>query len=121
VSAVTVPIQGRVKSYGAKLSTTGVTTVFTAQEGTQAVVVAINLSNIDGTSSVDATVEWYDLSVTTSFRITSTDAVAADAREYIEFPIALDPGDEIRVTAGAANDLDVIVTVVETPGNAAIR
>lgn len=121
MSAVTVPIQGRVKSYGKKLTDTSANAVFTAQQGTQAVVLAINLSNIDGTSSVDATVEWYDDSASTSYRVTSTDAVAADTREGIEFPIALDPDDEIRVTASAANDLDVIVTVVETPGNAAAR
>jgi hypothetical protein len=121
MSAVTVPIQGRVKSYGKKLTDTSTTAVFTAVAGTQSVVLAVNLANIDGTSAVDATVEWFDKSANLSYRVTSTDSVAADNREAIEFPIALDPEDEIRVTAGAANDLDVIVTVVETPGNAAVR
>lgn len=121
MSAVTVPIQGRVRSYGAKLANTSVTAVFVAKAGTQSVVLAINLANVDGSASVDATVEWFDTSATVSYRVTSTDAVANDTREPIEFPIALDPGDEIRVTASAGNDLDVIVTTVETPGNATAR
>lgn len=118
MSAVTVPVQGRVKSFGKKLTTTSETSIYTVPDKTQAVVLGINLSNIDGTSSVDATVSWVDTSASLTFLITSTDAVAADSREFIEFPIALAVGDEIRVTASAANDLDVIVTVVETPGNA---
>lgn len=118
MSAVTVPIQGKVRSYGKKLTDTSLTTVFTARDKTQSVVVAVNLANIDGTSAVDATVTWFDTSLTLSFLVCSTLSVAADTRQAIEFPIGLDPGDEIRVTAGAANDLDAIVTVVETPGNA---
>lgn len=112
-----VSVAGKTKSYGAKITTTGVTTVFTAQPKTPSVAIGVNLCNIDGTSAVDATVSWYDLSATTTYFIASTKSVAADNREHITFEVALEPGDEIRVTAGAANDLDVIVTVVETPGN----
>lgn len=113
---ITVPLNGRVRSYGTKLTTSNITTVYTAETGTQPVVIGVNLSNIDGASSVDATVVWVDTSASTTYVITSTDAVANDTREEINFPVALDDGDLIRVTASAGNDLDVIVTVVESPG-----
>ncbi len=114
MSAVTVPVQGRIRSYGKKIADTLANTCFTAKDKTQSVVLAVSLANIDGTSAVDATVAWFDTSASATFYIAWTKSVAADGREQIEFPVALDPGDEIRVTAGAANDLDVIVTVAET-------
>lgn len=113
-----VPVQGKARSYAATLADASPTAVFTARSKTQSVVVAINLANIDGGAAVDATVEWYRASNTTSYKIASTLSVAADSRTQIDFPLAMDPSDELRVTAGAGNDLAVVVTVVETPGNA---
>lgn len=112
-----VAVAGRTKSYAATLANTNATAVFTAKPKTQSVVVSINLANIDGTSAVDATIEWYRAANTTAYKLASTLSVAADARTQIDFPLAMDPSDELRVTAGAGNDLAVIVTVVETPGN----
>lgn len=116
MTAITVPLNGRVRSYGTKLTTTGATTVYTAAAGTQPVVIAVNVCNIDGTSSADITLSWVDSSAAATYLIESTNAVAADTNEITEFPVALDDGDTIVATASAANDLDVIVTVVESPG-----
>ncbi len=115
--SLTVPIQGKTRSYAATLATTGTIAVFKAKPKTQSVLVAVNLANIDGSVAVDATVEWYRAANLTAYRVASTLSVAADTRQQIDFPLAMDADDELRVTAGAGGDLAVIVTVVETPGN----
>lgn len=89
------------------------TDVYTCPASTQAVIHAVYLSNIDGTSSVDATVEIYDSSATTYFHVGKTLPVPADSTLVLDKPINLETADKLTVTAGAASDLECVISVLE--------
>lgn len=117
MTAVSVTQGGRIRTVGTKLTTTAAMPVYAPDDGMQPIVLAINVANVDGASACDVSLSFYDASEATTYFILSTKSVAADSRETItDLPIAMDDGDEIRATAGAANDLDILVTVMEAPG-----
>lgn len=89
------------------------TDVYTCPASTQAVIHAVYLSNIDGTSSVDATVEIYDSSATTYFHVGKTLPVPADSTLVLDKPINLEAADKLTVTASAASDLECVISVLE--------
>lgn len=67
------------------------------------------VSNIDGTASVDATVDLFRSSV--SYRIASTIAVPADSTLVVlskDTSMYLEEGDSIRVLGSAAGDLQAV-------------
>lgn len=72
------------------------------------------ISNIDGTSSADITVDLFRSS--TSFKIASTVTVPADATLVViskETAIYLEEGDALRCLASAAGDLQAICSYEE--------
>ena len=104
-------------SYGSKLTTTAATAVYTRPTTIRAKT-RISTMWICNTDSVarSFTLEWYDVSAGVSFRILKSYVLAPNIAVSVEFPsLWIDKGDEIRVTAGTANTLEVIVTA-ETYG-----
>jgi hypothetical protein len=80
----------------------------------RAILVGVNICNIDGTNAADFSLNWYDSSLNTSFQISSTDSIAADTREGIQdIGIVIENADEIRAQANANGDLVIILTFIE--------
>lgn len=117
MTAISVNQGGRISTVGTKLTTTSETAVYAPDDGMQPIVLAINVANVNGTTACDVSLSLYDASAGETYAIVSTKSVAADSREAVtDFPIAMEDGDEIRATAGTANDLHVLVTVMESSG-----
>ena len=100
------------KNAGAAIGTSR-TDVYTCPASTEAVVHAVYLSNVDGSASVDATIEVYDNSVTTYYHVGKTIPVPADSTLVLDKPINLNASDKLTVTASAASDLECFISVLE--------
>lgn len=91
--------------------TTSRTDVFTCST-TSAVVHALFLSNIDGTNSVNATIELYDSSVTTYFKVSYLVPVPAGSTLILDKPINLENGDKLTITADANSSLSAVASLM---------
>jgi hypothetical protein len=100
------------KNAGAAIGTSR-TDVYTCPAATEAVIHAVYLSNVDGTSSVDATIEVYDNSGTAYYHVGKTLPVPADSTLVLDKPINLEAADKLTVTASAASDLECFISVLE--------
>jgi predicted phage tail protein len=89
------------------------TDIYTCPAATEAVIHAVYLSNVDGVSSVDATVEVYDSSAATYYHVGKTLPVPADSTLVLDKPINLNASDKLTVTASAASDLECFISVLE--------
>ena len=97
-------------TFGTKLTTTGATSVFTCSDR-KARISGIMVANASA-GAVVVTVEWYDSSATTSYRIWYQGSVAANSYVHFAPPeLWIMQSDEIRVTAGTANTIEVVATV----------
>tara|TARA_E500000318_G_scaffold435_1_gene521 strand:- start:1904 stop:2269 length:366 start_codon:yes stop_codon:yes gene_type:complete len=108
-------IQG--KTVGAAL-TTGSSDIVTnsAASGKVFKINTIIVSNIDGTNSADATVNFYNADNTTTYAIASTVSIPADASLEVltkNTSIYLEEGDKITALASADSDLEIIVSYEE--------
>ena len=100
------------KNAGAAIGTSR-TDVYTCPSSTEAVIHAVYLSNVDGSASVDATIEVYDNSATTYYHVGKTIPVPADSTLVLDKPINLNASDKLTVTASAASDLECFISVLE--------
>ena len=100
------------KNAGAAIGTSS-TTVYTCPASTEAVLHAVYLSNVDGVSQVDATVEVYDYSASTFFHVGKTLPVPADSTLVLDKPINLEPQDYLCVNASSASDLECFLSILE--------
>jgi hypothetical protein len=89
------------------------TTVYTCPAATQAVVNAVYLSNIDGTNSVDATLECTTDGGSTYYHVAKTVPVPADSTLVIDKAINLEANDILAATASATGDLQCVIGVLE--------
>ena len=72
------------------------------------------ISNVDGTNAADVYVDYYDSSTTTAKALAHTISVPADsAFNPIGGKLVLEAGDQLRAWAGAASDLEIVVSVLE--------
>ncbi|MDP3717084.1 MAG: hypothetical protein Q8T13_04860 [Acidobacteriota bacterium] len=96
------------KSYGCAVGTSRTDLVPAVATGHVVKVNVINLANVDGSVPVDGTVEWYDASTTTYFKLGQTLSIPADGsvapKEWC--PLYLEEGDKLTVLASAAGDLE---------------
>ena len=107
-------MEGRPRNTSVALSSTDLTTVYTCPPNFTAIVRDIFLTNVDGSSAVDATLKYTDTSASATFSLLSTKSIAADDFLRIEDAyIVLETGDILKAQAGAANDLEVSVFVEE--------
>ena len=107
-------MNGSIKNASVALSDTNLTAVYTVPTNFTSIVREIFLTNVDGSSAVDATLKYTDTSASATFSLVSTKSVPADDFLRIEDAnIILEEGDILKAQAGAANDLEVIVFVEE--------
>ena len=99
--------------------TTSLTTALVmnpASSGKVFKVNAIVVSNVDGSSAADASIEFYDASATAATRIASTVTVPADSTLIVSDKNAafyLEEGDIIRGGASANSDLECLISYEE--------
>ena len=107
-------MNGRLKNAAVALSNTNLTAVYTVPTNFTSVVREIFLTNVDGSSAVDATLKYTDTSASATFSLLSTKSIAADDFLRIENAnIILEEGDILKAQAGVANDLEVTVFLQE--------
>ena len=101
------------KNAGVALTTTGRTTIYTCPLSTTAILHAIYISNIDGTNSVNVTVEATIDGGTTYSKIGYLLPVPPNSTLILDKPVNLEAQDILAVTASVANDVDVFCSVLE--------
>jgi hypothetical protein len=99
-----------------KLTTINATAVYTCPSSIDAKLIFLRLKNVDASNSVSALVVIFDNSESASYTYENI-TIAPDESHDIEFHgLLLNAADELRVTAGAANDIHAFVTAVEIQG-----
>ena len=99
--------------------TTALTTALVMNPASSGKVFKVNsivVSNVDGSSAADASIEFYDASATAATRIASTVAVPADSTLIVVDKNAafyLEEGDLIRGGASANSDLECLISYEE--------
>ena len=107
-------MEGRPKNTSVALSSTDLTTVYTCPPNFTAIIRDVFLTNVDGSSAVDATLKYTDTSASATYSLLSTKSIAADSYLRLENSyIVLETGDILKAQAGAANDLEVTIFVEE--------
>ena len=105
------------KTIGAALTTSSADIVTnSAASGKVLKINAIYVSNVDGTSAVDVTANFYDASVGggTAFALVKTVAVPVDATlDVLSKSIYLEEGDKIAALASANSDAEIVVSYEE--------
>ena len=104
------------KTMGANLGTTVTSDVLTCPSHKVLKINSIIVSNIDGSSSADVSVYFYDDSATARYSIATTVAVPADSTLVVigkDSPIYLEESDQIEAGASATNDLAIIISYEE--------
>jgi len=100
-----------------KLTSTSATDAYQAPNVAntdRAIVLSCMVANVDGTNGADVTVAITDASNTEIAKIANTISVPADASlEIVANKVVLKRGEKLRVTASAANRLDVTVSALE--------
>jgi hypothetical protein len=94
------------------ISTSG-DVIFTCGSGKQCLIHALYLSNIDGVSAVDATVEVTFDGGTTYVAIAKTVPIPADSTLILDKPLNLEAGDKLKITSSAAGDLSAFASILE--------
>ncbi len=115
MSAISVVVFDSLVTKGTKLSTTAATAVYAntvANGGSTTSATKLDNCTICNVSAggVTVVVSFYDLSATTAYAIYSGGTLAANTTLSIERVLSFNPGDELRVTAGTADTLEVLVT-----------
>ncbi len=73
---------------------------------------ALYISNVDGTNNAEINIDIYRSS--TAYHIAKTITVPADATlDVLSKPVTLEEGDSLRLTAGAASDLEAVCSYEE--------
>jgi hypothetical protein len=101
-------------SINAALGTTADTAVHTNSGSNKQIVILCQVANVDGSSSADVNVDYYDSSATSAMALASTVAVPADsAINPIGGKLVLEPNDELRAWASATGDLEIVISYIE--------
>lgn len=101
---------------GTKLSTTNATGCFTNPQQQPAKLIDASICNTSA-SAVDITVAFYDASATTAYARYSGYSLAAKTTLILgEGTMTFAKDDELRVTAGTINTIEVLVNTASTGG-----
>lgn len=94
---------------------TSYTTLYTCPAATQAIVLTLQIANVDGSASADISAKWLDNSAADAeTRIAHTVPVGADtAINILGGKIILEAGDSIALQASATGDLEATMAVLE--------
>jgi len=102
------------KSVNADLGTSANTSIYQCPSSTTAIVILCQVANVDGTNAAEVNVDYYDSSATQAKALAHTISVPADsAFNPIGGKLVLEAGDQLRAWAGAASDLEIVVSVLE--------
>jgi hypothetical protein len=103
------------KTVGAALTTSSADIVTnSAASGKVFKVNTILVANVDGAANATVTVGFYNADNTTTYKITNTITVPADATiDVLSKSIYLEEGDKITALASASGDLEIIVSYEE--------
>ena len=98
------------------LTSTNLTTLYTCPTNRTALIKELIVTNVDGSSSADITIQITDTSASATFSIISTKAVANDTYLRLDSAnIILESGDIIKAQASAGDDLEVSAFIEEYP------
>jgi len=112
---MTYEVKRRINAF-LDLSSTNVTTLYTCPSHRTALIKELIVTNVDGSSSADITIQITDTSASATFSIISTKAVANDTYLRLDGAnIILESGDIIKAQASAADDLQVSAFIEEYP------
>jgi|TARA_R110000764_G_scaffold33207_2_gene74489 hypothetical protein len=113
------------KNAGVDLTTTDPTTLYTVPTAapgvtgtppifpTTAVIKSIVVCNDSG-SATEYTIEWTDTSATATYKITNDKTIATDTTyEVLSQPLVLEESDLIKITANAANQIHITLSLLE--------
>jgi hypothetical protein len=89
------------------------TTLYTCPGGTQGVIHALYISNIDGVNDATVTIEITIDGGTTYRHIGKTIPVPADSTLVLDKPINLEASDIIALTASATGDIEAVAAILE--------
>ena len=104
------------KTMGAALGTTVTTDILTCPANKVLKINSIIVANVDGSSSADATIYFFDNSASTRYQLASTVAVPADTSLVIldkNNAIYLEESDQIEGGASATGDLVITISYEE--------
>ena len=102
------------KSVNADLGTSANTSIYQCPSSTTAVVILCQVANVDGTNAATVNVDYYDSSATQAKALAHTISVPADSSfNPIGGKLVLEAGDQLRAWAGAASDLEIVISVIE--------
>jgi len=95
--------------------TTSLADIYTCPSATEAIVLGIQVANIDGTNSADADVAWTDSSDSdaVTYLGKTISVPAGEAVSALVDKIVLEAGDKVQAKASAASDLCITVAVLE--------
>jgi len=89
------------------------TVVYTAPAATESVVFGASFANIDGTNSVDLTIEVTDTSAGTTEKVIDALSIPVNDTYFLDYKPTLEATDTIRVFAGATGDIDYHLSIME--------
>lgn len=101
------------KNKGLALSSTSRADLYTCPADTSAVVHTLNIANVNGTATASITIEVYDSSATTYFKIGYLIPVPGGSAYFFDKPINLEAGDKISLTSSTANYLEAFASILE--------
>lgn len=101
---------------GVKLTTTSATDIYQAptSSGARAIVLSSLAANVTGTTSVNYSVDLTDSANTVVATMAKTISIPSGATlELIPNKVVLTSGQKLRATAGTANGINVVTSVLE--------
>lgn len=101
------------KNAAVELAGTSRTDLYTTPAATTAVMHNLTITNIDGVNSADITIEFYDSSATTYFKLAYLVPVPAGSTLIFDKPINLETGDKVSLTASAGGDLSGYASIMQ--------
>ena len=101
------------KNQGAEILDSPGGIVYTAPAATQSIIHSCYISNIDGTSSADVSIQARATSVDTYYYVAKTVPVPADSTLVLDKPIDLEATGDVKMTASTTGDLEVVMGILE--------
>jgi len=97
----------------AKAITTTSVAIYTCPANATAVIHAIYITNVDGVNQAETTIELYDSTQTTAFKVGFNLPLPIKSTLVFEKPINLEANDELRLSANVDGDVEAVVSVLE--------
>jgi|TARA_R100001460_G_scaffold6517_6_gene17121 hypothetical protein len=99
----------RYKNQGINLTTTDTTSVFTVPNDATVLIKQIQINN-GASTSVNLSVQVFDTSAGTNFRIYNKPLDASSTNDIINHTLVLEASDILKMTAGTANEIQGIIS-----------